>query len=109
MTYVSAQEWHRERKRLAGIEAGADPISCDVLSRLEVGPGWRCALVAVMVAAGLIRDEEVAAALTLGADPSFCHHVACSGVRMGPGLGQLSRITQRAGGAVSPLTQDMSG
>ncbi|MGH3794342.1 MAG: methyltransferase domain-containing protein [Pseudonocardiaceae bacterium] len=43
MTYVFAPEWHRERNRLAGIEAGADPISCDVLSRLGVGPGWRCA------------------------------------------------------------------
>ncbi len=43
MTYVFAQEWHRERKRLAGIEAGADPISRDVLSRLGVEPGWRCA------------------------------------------------------------------
>ncbi|MDQ3764848.1 MAG: hypothetical protein M3460_26035 [Actinomycetota bacterium] len=43
MTYVFAEQWHRERKRLAGVEAGADPISRDVLSRLGVGPGWRCA------------------------------------------------------------------
>lgn len=43
MTYVFADEWHRERKRLGGIEAGADPISRDVLHRLGVGPGWRCA------------------------------------------------------------------
>lgn len=43
MTYVFAQEWDRERKRLAGIEAAADLISSDVLSRLGVGPGWRCA------------------------------------------------------------------
>jgi SAM-dependent methyltransferase len=43
MPYVFAEQWHRERKRLAGIEAGADPISEDVLSRLGVGPGWRCA------------------------------------------------------------------
>lgn len=43
MTYVFAEEWHRERKRLGGIEAGADPISRDVLARLGVGPGWRCA------------------------------------------------------------------
>lgn len=41
--YVFADEWHRERQRLAGIEAGADPISRDVLHRLGVGPGWRCA------------------------------------------------------------------
>ncbi|MGH4014832.1 MAG: methyltransferase domain-containing protein [Pseudonocardiaceae bacterium] len=43
MTYVFADEWHRERKRLAGIEAGADPVSRHVLHRLGVGPGWRCA------------------------------------------------------------------
>jgi SAM-dependent methyltransferase len=43
MTYVFAQEWDRERKRLAGIEAAADLISSDVLVRLGVGPGWRCA------------------------------------------------------------------
>ncbi|HKR51493.1 MAG TPA: methyltransferase domain-containing protein [Pseudonocardiaceae bacterium] len=43
MTYVFAPEWNRERKRLAGIEAAADLVSSDVLSRLGVGPGWRCA------------------------------------------------------------------
>jgi SAM-dependent methyltransferase len=43
MTYVFAEEWHRERKRLAGIEAGVDLVSRDVLIRLGVGPGWRCA------------------------------------------------------------------
>jgi SAM-dependent methyltransferase len=43
VTYVFAQEWHRERKRLAGIEACADPVSRDVLARLGIGPGWRCA------------------------------------------------------------------
>ena len=43
MTYMFAEEWDRERKRLAGIEAAADLISSDVLSRLGVGPGWRCA------------------------------------------------------------------
>lgn len=43
MTYIFAEEWDRERKRLAGIEAAADLISRDVLSRLGVGPGWRCA------------------------------------------------------------------
>ena len=43
MTYVFAQDWHREGKRLAGIEIAADPISSDVLSRLGVGTGWRCA------------------------------------------------------------------
>lgn len=43
MTYVFAPEWDRERKRLAGIEAAADLVSSDVLSRLGVGPGWRCA------------------------------------------------------------------
>jgi SAM-dependent methyltransferase len=43
MTYVFAQEWDRERKRLAGIEAAADLISNDVLARLGIGPGWRCA------------------------------------------------------------------
>lgn len=43
MTYVFATEWQRERKRLAGIEGAYDPISRDVLTRLGVGPGWRCA------------------------------------------------------------------
>lgn len=43
MGYVFAPEWHRERKRLAGIEAVYDPISRDVLTRLGVRPGWRCA------------------------------------------------------------------
>ncbi|MCA1671257.1 MAG: methyltransferase domain-containing protein [Actinobacteria bacterium] len=43
MAYVFADEWQRERERLAGLEAGADPISRDVLARLGVGPGWRCA------------------------------------------------------------------
>jgi SAM-dependent methyltransferase len=43
MTYVFADEWQRERERLAGIEAATDPISRDVLARLGVGPGWRCA------------------------------------------------------------------
>lgn len=43
MTYVFADEWQRERERLAGLEAAADPISRDVLARLGVGPGWRCA------------------------------------------------------------------
>ncbi len=43
MTSVFAQDWHREGKRLAGIEIAADPISSDVLSRLGVGTGWRCA------------------------------------------------------------------
>lgn len=43
MTYVFADQWQRERERLAGLEAGADPISRDVLARLGVGSGWRCA------------------------------------------------------------------
>lgn len=43
MTYVFAEQWRRERERLAGIEAGADPISRDVLARLGIRPGWRCA------------------------------------------------------------------
>lgn len=43
MTYVFADEWQRERERLAGLEAAADPISRDVLARVGVGPGWRCA------------------------------------------------------------------
>ncbi|MGQ0718540.1 MAG: methyltransferase domain-containing protein [Pseudonocardiales bacterium] len=43
MTYVFAEEWDHERKRLAGIEAAADLVSRDVLSRLGAGPGWRCA------------------------------------------------------------------
>jgi len=43
MTYVFADEWQRERERLAGLEAAADPISRDVLARLGVGPGWCCA------------------------------------------------------------------
>jgi hypothetical protein len=72
MRCVFAPEWDRERKRLAGIEAAADAkipvpgcpsgtgtfashgepsrglyvanlINSDVLSRLGVGPGWRCA------------------------------------------------------------------
>lgn len=43
MTYVFAEEWQRERERLGGLEAAADPISRDVLARLGAGPGWRCA------------------------------------------------------------------
>jgi len=43
MPYVFAEEWHRERERLAGVEAAMDPNTIDVLSRLKIDAGWRCA------------------------------------------------------------------
>ncbi len=43
MTYVFAQDWQHEGKRLTGIESAADPVSRDVLSRLGLERGWRCA------------------------------------------------------------------
>jgi 2-polyprenyl-3-methyl-5-hydroxy-6-metoxy-1,4-benzoquinol methylase len=43
MSYAFAEESNVERARLTGLEALFDPISTDVLARLGVGPGWRCA------------------------------------------------------------------
>jgi 2-polyprenyl-3-methyl-5-hydroxy-6-metoxy-1,4-benzoquinol methylase len=43
MGYVFAEESDIERARLTGLEATFDPITTDVLARLGVGPGWRCA------------------------------------------------------------------
>lgn len=46
MGYTFAEESDVERARLTGLEAMFDPITTDVLTRLGVGPGWRCAEVA---------------------------------------------------------------
>ena len=46
MAYAFAEESDFERGRLSGLEAMVDPITTDVLARLGVGPGWRCAEVA---------------------------------------------------------------
>lgn len=43
MPYVFAEQWRRERERLAGVEAAMDPNTIEVLSRLKIGTGWRCA------------------------------------------------------------------
>lgn len=43
MTYAFTHEWQRERERLVGLEVFLDPVTIDVLTRLGVGPGWRCA------------------------------------------------------------------
>lgn len=43
MSYVFSDEWHRERDRLAGVEAATDPITIDLLQRIGVAAGWRCA------------------------------------------------------------------
>jgi SAM-dependent methyltransferase len=46
MGYVFAEESDIERTPLTGLEAMFDPITTDVLARLGVGLGWRCAEVA---------------------------------------------------------------
>ncbi len=46
MGYIFGGESDLERARLAGLEVLLDPISTDVLSRLGVAAGWRCAEVA---------------------------------------------------------------
>ena len=46
MGYIFTEESDFERGRLGGLEAMLDPITTDVLARLGVGPGWRCAEVA---------------------------------------------------------------
>ncbi|MGH3846500.1 MAG: methyltransferase domain-containing protein [Pseudonocardiaceae bacterium] len=46
MGYAFAAESDVELPRLTGLEAMFDPITTDVLTRLGVGPGWRCADVA---------------------------------------------------------------
>jgi SAM-dependent methyltransferase len=43
MSYVFSDEWHRERDRLAGVEAATDQITIDLLRRIGVTAGWRCA------------------------------------------------------------------
>lgn len=43
MGYVFAEESDVEWARLTGLEAMFDPLTTDVLARLGVGPGWRCA------------------------------------------------------------------
>jgi SAM-dependent methyltransferase len=42
-SYVFKGEWHTEQARLAAIEALGDPFTINVLERVGVGPGWRCA------------------------------------------------------------------
>jgi SAM-dependent methyltransferase len=41
-TYTLPNEWEHARRRLQLLEAGYDPGTVRRLSRLEVGPGWRC-------------------------------------------------------------------
>jgi SAM-dependent methyltransferase len=43
MGYIFSDEWHRERDRLAGIEAALDPGTTRFLEQIGVGAGWRCA------------------------------------------------------------------
>jgi SAM-dependent methyltransferase len=43
MGYTFGGESDAERARLTGLEAMFDPITTDVLARLGVGSGWRCA------------------------------------------------------------------
>jgi SAM-dependent methyltransferase len=43
MGYIFSDEWHRERERLASIELVADPNTVELLQRIGVQPGWRCA------------------------------------------------------------------
>jgi SAM-dependent methyltransferase len=40
--YVYDQEWKEERERLAGMARLWDPGSTELLTKLEVGAGWRC-------------------------------------------------------------------
>ena len=40
--YVYDHAWTQERIRLAGLEAALDPGTFEHLTRLGVGPGWRC-------------------------------------------------------------------
>src|SRR5690242_10548404 len=40
--YVYDHGWTQERLRLAGLEAALDPGTRDLLTRLGIGPGWRC-------------------------------------------------------------------
>ncbi len=46
MGYAFAEHSDVERARLTGLEAMFDPVTFEVLARLGVGPGWRCADVA---------------------------------------------------------------
>jgi SAM-dependent methyltransferase len=40
--YILDQTWEAEAERLRGLERWADPTTVDHLTRLGVGPGWRC-------------------------------------------------------------------
>jgi len=40
--YIYDPSWSEERRRLAGLEAVLDPGTMSILSRLNVGEGWRC-------------------------------------------------------------------
>jgi len=42
MAYVYDHAWKQERIRLAGLEVALDPGTHEHLTRLGVGPGWRC-------------------------------------------------------------------
>ena len=66
--YVYDHAWRQERIRLAGLEAVLDPGTREHLTRLGVGPGWRClevgagrGSVAVWLAEQVAPDGEVVA------------------------------------------------
>lgn len=40
--YIYDQAWERERERLRGLEAAADPATLAAFDAIGVGPGWRC-------------------------------------------------------------------
>jgi SAM-dependent methyltransferase len=40
--YILDQTWEAEAERLRGLEQWADPVTIEHLTRLGVGPGWRC-------------------------------------------------------------------
>src|SRR5262249_3345089 len=66
--YVYDHSWTQERIRLAGLETALDPGTREHLTRLGVGPGWRClevgaggGSVAVWLAERVAPDGEVVA------------------------------------------------
>jgi hypothetical protein len=78
MSYVFSDEWHHERDRLVGLGATIDPVTSDVLSRIGVDQGWRCAEVdagagsmPAVIGAGTLTNVQSAAALAHCSDPAF--------------------------------------
>lgn len=41
-TYLLDQTWEQEAERLRRLERWADPVTVDHVTRIGVGPGWRC-------------------------------------------------------------------